>query len=364
MSLYVFIVGMLLVVLFVSQSARTRSTVVQNGDQCYYGDTRFAKVTFILLMTFFCILTGWRAAEIGNDTSNYIEYFKIYSSYVSLPESIEFGYQCYCYLIGHFTDDPHVFLIVTALICYTAVGIAIYRYSKHPAFSLCLFFCIFFSAFTNTLRQSLALSICVFAYFAIKKKHFIRAVALIVLAIMFHKSALVMFALFLYRFIPTKPKIVFPVLLAVVALSMSGMLAKTIVFLLPQYRYYVESDYLSHGWIAVSYYLLRNAAFYILAYVSYKKCTVPGKQLILSVFVILLWMTGLGFAVNLFTRASEYLLIVAVIELPNAFCDGKLKNKNLYLYLLCLAMLAYFIVTLIVRPEWNNLYPYRFWQEM
>lgn len=365
MAFYVFIAICIFLVVCVSQNLHVGSKTTVDGEIYYPKNSQFAKVSFILFMIFFCILTGWRSSSIGNDTNAYIDFFKYYSTHAfSFLGNLEFGYRFYCYFVGLFTKNPHVFLIITAVVCYTTAGVAVYRNSKDLGFSLCLFFCIFFSAFTNTLRQSIALSIGVFVYFAIKKKHFVRAVLLIALALLFHKSAVVLLALLFYRLIPTKPKFVLPILAATIVLSMAGALSKLIVFVLPQYRYYVESDFLSDGWLAVFYYLARNLVFYFLVYAAYKKSEIPGKQLILSVFSVLLWMTGLGFAVNLFTRASEYLLVIVVIELPNAFCCGKLKNKSLYIYLISIVMLAYFIVVLAIRPEWNHLCPYRFWQEM
>lgn len=42
------------------------------------------------------------------------------------------------------------------------------------------------------------------------------------------------------------------------------------------------------------------------------------------------------------------------------FNSGKIKNRDLWMLIMGIIMLAYFMVTLIVRPEWNNLYPYEF----
>jgi hypothetical protein len=131
---------------------------------------------------------------------------------------------------------------------------------------------------------------------------------------------------------------------------------------LPIYSEYLDSDYAGSGWLGVFYYLLRNSVFFLLVYFAYRKDNQREKQLIVAVFSLILMMTGLGFSVNLFIRASEYLLMIVVIELPNAFEDGKLKQKAILESLVCFVMLGYFLFALYIRPEWNYLYPYEFWK--
>lgn len=365
MGLYIFIVVSLF--LFVLLSAKKNATyVTTNGEISFTPKENYnflIKILFLAYMIFFCILTGFRAPEIGNDTENYIGYFNIISLYDSVNEhfSIELGYQYFCLVISKFTDSPHIFLIICAVFSYVSLSILIFKYSKNLGFSLCLFFCMFFSVYTNTIRQGIAMAITLYAYFAIKEKKHVKAAILILIATTFHTSALLMFILYFYRFIPRKPIVVFIALAVIIGCSITGIISGILTFILQEYSSYFQSEYASSGWLGVSYYIFRNSVFYILAYLTYRKQEDNKSKLIISTFSLLLLMTGLGFFVNLFTRASEYLLILSVIELPNALYSSKIKNKNLLMYTICFIMLAYFLTTLIFRPEWNNLYPYKFY---
>ncbi len=321
------------------------------------------KIVFILFILLLFALTGYRAVEIGNDTIQYVNYFEsIEEKGVNSEYEIEMGYQYLCLFISKISSDPHVMLIVCALICYGIVGIVTYRNSNNLMFSLCLFFCMFFSVLTNIIRQGIAMAIVLLAYYAIKNKHNIIAILLILLAAAFHTSALLAFLLFFYKFIPKQPVIVVSLLAIVSILSATGLLSGFLSSILTEYAGYFESPNAGTGWLGISYYLLRNLVFYIFVYVAYRGKKDRNQKLVLATFVILLLMTGMGYSVNLFARASEYFLLIAVVELPNAFETGKIKNKNILMLITCFVMLAFFITALILRPEWNYLYPYRFWE--
>ena len=104
---------------------------------------------------------------------------------------------------------------------------------------------------------------------------------------------------------------------------------------------------------------MRAFVIYLLIYTAYKD-SYKENSLIISNAVLLLTTICFGFSVNLFSRASLYFLLATVIDLPNAFNSGKIKNRNMLMLITGTVMLAYFLTTLIIRPEWNNLYPYQF----
>ena len=131
--------------------------------------------------------------------------------------------------------------------------------------------------------------------------------------------------------------------------------------LLPRYAHYFVSRYASSGWLAVSYEVVRNLVFYLFISIAAD----PGnreEKLALSSFPLLLMFSVFGYAVNLFTRAGQYFLLIAVVELPNLMFNGRIKNPRLWMFLIGTVMLASFLVTLLLRPDWNHLYPYEFWQ--
>ena len=111
--------------------------------------------------------------------------------------------------------------------------------------------------------------------------------------------------------------------------------------------------------IGIFYYVIRAIVFYMVIYSAYK-ATTKEHSLEISNSVFLLLTVCLGFSVNLFSRASLYFLLVTVVDIPNALQESQIKDRKFYMFVIGVIMLAYFMVTLMLRPEWNNLYPYEF----
>lgn len=373
MSLYITLTFILIIVLcfatnrrsqeigFLLSASQTKNGCIQvyklNNKTYFY--KKWCNLFAFLLLMLMWILTAFRASNIGNDTNNYINYFEnINDTGIINQYQIEYGFQLLCLFVGVFTKNPQVFLIVCATICYVGVGFYAYRYSKNILVSLILIFTFCFSIFINTLRQDIAMVICLYAYQAIKDKKNLKALIFIVFAITFHKSAAIYLLLLFYKVFSVKIKVNIALSIILVAISISGVL-DSFLSITNLYSGYVQSQYAGTGWIAVAYYVLQSLFFYWFIYRAYNK-NLKGKKVVLVNCVLCLFLNLLGFSVNLFTRAAQYFLLPMITEIPNACYDGKVKSKNLWLLSICLVLLSYFLVTLIVRPEWNNLYPYSF----
>lgn len=360
--LYVVICLILLMLVTLSSNKMHRQSSIGNiiyrkkvtADSCI-------QIAAWLMYIFLCILTAFRAENIGNDTHNYVYYFSLVANCgVTTDLTFEVGYQYYSLLVSRVVNNPHFFLIITAILCYWCIGLKIRQKSQNVCFTILLFFCLFYSPYTNILRQGIAMAITLVAYYKIKEGKKIQAIILILFASLFHYSALSMFALFLYPFIPCKPKHVIGLCSLTAVLSISGIIHSLLSLILGKYAGYLNSYEHLSGWLAIAYELIRNLTFYLLYYTAYKHKE-NENQLELANFTLLNFLTSLGFLINIFSRVSYYYMLPVIIELPNALCLGKLRNKKLLMILLSLVMVAYFMVALIARPDWNRIYPYSFW---
>lgn len=324
---------------------------------------RVCTVLAVLTLAVLWLLTAFRAETIGNDTKIYLYYFKIFSEGgIDTTRSFELGYQFLNVLIGKCTSSPHMFLIVVATVMYLGTAIGLFADSKNILLSLCLFFCAFLSLYFSMLRQGIAMVIALFAYQALKKGKTVGSALLFFCATLFHSSAAVCFLLY---FLPAKllkkRTLIIIAALACALLSASGVLNAIGMALLPRYAHYFVSRYASSGWLAVSYEVVRNLVFYLFISIAADLGN-REEKLALSSFTLLLMFSVFGYAVNLFTRAGQYFLLIAVVELPNLMFNGRIKNPRLWMFLIGTVMLASFLVTLLLRPDWNHLYPYEFWQ--
>ena len=358
MQLYIILTVVLFVALALSTTDCGNNVGLRAKQKILFSQSIYKWIFFLLILLFW-FLTAFRGSSIGNDTVQYLNYYKQIAKYgINKNWSIELGYQYFCLLLSKLNSDPYFILIVSATICYGICGIYIYKKSDNILYSTILLFCVAFSPFTNILRQSIAMVIVLIAYEMIRKKRCFVAIILILLATLFHISAVLVFLWFAHKFIPKKPVVII-VALGVAILSASGVLNTLLTTVIKEYQSYFEAEQAGTGWLGILYYCLRAFVFYIFIYTAYKG-SVKEHSLEISNSVLLLITVCLGFSVNLFSRASSYFLLISVVDVSNIFNSGKIKNRNLWMIIMGGIMLAYFIVTLIIRPEWNNLYPYQF----
>lgn len=364
MGLYLFIAFLLLFGLCAELSAKRKRAQITAENSLLPREnrrTRFQTLFFVAVLFTLWFLTAFRSPNMGNDTKNYVGYFNSISAFGTNPNFyIEMGYQIFNLIVSKISTDPHFFLAVVATVCYVGTGVYIYKYADNVVFSTILVFPISFAFFASGLRQAIAMVICLYAYQAIKNKKLVLAFILIALASSFHASAWIMLPLFLHRFIPKKPFLVVSIFGIFVALSLTGVMDNVFAVLMGEYGKYYESQIMTDGWLGITYYCLRNLVFYIIVHYSYRQ-KIKENSLVMALFSMLLITVAFGFSLTLFDRATNYFLLISSVELPNAIHRGKIHNKRLIAFLVVFVMVLYFLVTLIARPQWFNLYPYEFY---
>ena len=318
----------------------------------------FGLITFAVLW----FLTAFRSENIGNDTATYIYYFDIFSSGgIDRTRAFEIGYQYLNVLIGKVTRDPHIFLVIMATIMYFGVAFYIKKYAKNFLVSICLFFCLFFSAYTSMFRQGIAMIIILYAYQCMKEKKKIMAIVLIAIAFWFHKTAIVALLLLFCNKLFVNKKVVYLLVLISMLASQTDILYRVISIVLPGYAHYFASRYASSGWLAVSYELVRALLFFYLVSKRSNKNDAQDRLRMMN-FALLLIFVSFGFTMNLFTRASQYFLLIGTVELPNFLYEKNDYAKRYWLFAIGLVSILMFMIILVFRPDWNHLYPYEFWE--
>ena len=364
MTVYIIIAFLLMFFVLFSKSeatylVRTDGTIVRRKNS----STAFQRGYLILLLIFFMVITGLRAYYIGNDTTQYVYFFNSFKDGNFDPEyRIEIGYQLFCYLVGRFTSDPHVFLVIYSVICYSIFGYFIFKNSKNIPLSLCMLFCLFFGAYMNIMRQGLAILLLLGAISYLRKDRFIRASLLILIAGTLHATAFLLLILLLYKVFPRSLKFYLISFIVVLAITFSNSLYFIVDRILPQYSHYFGGKYDSSGFLAVGFYLTIGISIFLASYVCYARDkTNTGKIVMMCNYLMVISYT-LSFSLNLLTRFAQYFLAISVIFLPNAIMTY--KHKKLWSVLLAIILIVYFFVIMIYRTNWNVLYPYHFYWEV
>ncbi|HHW46609.1 MAG TPA: EpsG family protein [Clostridiales bacterium] len=135
-------------------------------------------ITFFLFFSFLWILLSLRSYEVGVDIYTYKNYFDTirtipWTELFGNSMLIEIGYVLFNKIIGSFTDNFSVFLSITSFIIIYPIYLLYKKESTDPLLTIALFinmsnFVMIFSG----LRQALAISLSIIAFYFAKKKNF------------------------------------------------------------------------------------------------------------------------------------------------------------------------------------------------
>ena len=157
------------------------------------------KIYIIAVSGFLALLSGLRDLSVGNDTQAYVRYFDyvgntdIKTLLTNTPFNLEKGYALYSWLWFQLIPNEHFFFLVISALCFVLIGYWMYKNSRYPIASYLVFLCLFFTFFLTGIRQGIAISISLLAFEQIKQRNLMKFSLLVIVAALFHRTAVVFF---------------------------------------------------------------------------------------------------------------------------------------------------------------------------
>ncbi len=150
------------------------------------------------------VLSSLRANTVGIDYKQYAAFFTQvhdggWSFLISSANGyrIEPGYSLLNYLVSLFTGDVRIFMLVISVIMVGLIALLLYKYSPVPWVGMFVFASFgFFGNSLSFLRQSIAITIFLFAIRFLKDKKFLSYLLIVLLAASFHKAMLIMIPIY------------------------------------------------------------------------------------------------------------------------------------------------------------------------
>lgn len=220
---------------------------------------KLSKIFFISSFLIPCIISGVRSTEIGADVKSYfLVLYNCYNKGMSLIDgmniaNVEFGYSFIMYLASKFHNIHFSLFINQFLVSLPIYALAIDLRRKNKekkyyimTFIVFIYLTTFYSLSLNLLRQSIAISLVVYAYYSYINKNTKKGLILIILASLFHISALVGLLTFLIDYICKKYKknrILFLILLFCIMITFVLGFEQILKILPLKYSYYIGSKY-------------------------------------------------------------------------------------------------------------------------
>ena len=267
------------------------------------------------------------------------------------------GYLLLNWVVSLLGGDYRIFLFVFHFLLTALVFVWIGRYSASPWLSVFLFLTLqYFALSMNFLRQALAAAIAIWAYPFLKKRRFLPACGLVLLAACFHRTALVMLPLcFLLALPPSRLHYGLASFTAGAAYFLMDPLINIAISIVPKYQHYLTEKY----WQGNSFlYILMPLGCFLFAIPLLGQTAREKSSPVLanSVFYALLIQLFITRHFIL-ERLSIYPAMFSLLALPAAvFAPCKRISQKARIGILILGALAYFLFA--VSQGFHGVYPY------
>lgn len=236
----------------------------------------------------------------------------------------------------------------------------IYKNSDNPLVSIVIFMGIeFFTLSFTALRQMIAISIILNSYGFIKKNKPIKFILMVLLASLFHKTALMFLIVYALKYISINKKTIIAGFSILLIIQLIGFNA--IVYIINNiYPYYIPDNlaFTTNGMFQAAVIL-----FYLIMglYLYFKQTDEEDKKKLDLLYIIIF----LAFSIQSFTnripmigRLMWYFYIFIIILLPNQI--SKVKNQTIqkiaYAMVIILCLLQYILFSM----NMYNVLPYEF----
>lgn len=331
----------------------------------------------ILLLTIFAVL---RSVFVGTDMPMYsvdfvaiskMPFIKCLSTRYELLNILLFK------LIGYFSVDYQSLVVVSSVLINFGVYIFIIKNQSNPLSATIFYFTLnYYFIFFCLMRQAFALLIVMLGFMYLKDKKIKQYIICVIIASMFHTSAIVFLVLLLLGMIVEKINMKNDAFLIVIVLflSITGFaFGKQILLIATRiigvYEKYLSTDYINSSYVTAGLYTLTSLCFLVFGILVPSKKVISEEQEKSSKYDLLKWMLIIGTVISavsmkiaLFSRIYLYFGFFAIFWLSDALELLQKKNNKL-LWKIILYFFTFLYVVVVSIYDWYGVFPYEFFWE-
>lgn len=332
----------------------------------------FCIVSALLLV----IMISFRDITMGrNDTKNlYIPNFNIIANLnmkdvFAFIEQRDTEYLFYILtkLFTYISTNEHFYIYVFGLPYVIVVSRFIYKYSKIPCMSFIIFFSVnYFGYAFYLMRHVLALSFILLSYDYIKKRKLIKFIVMVVIATLFHRTAIIF--LIAYPISKLQLKEIYQFLIMVVAVLISVIFGPKIIELffniVSEGHFALYNDLIVKGTLT---FFFINFVIWIFCFlckkyrINNKDVTDEEKADSIALNNILVCGTIIASSIYFFpemSRISSFFTIYSIILLPNTI--SYINNKKEKIAVITIVSMVFILYFFCFSMHNNMIYPYKF----
>lgn len=329
-------------------------------------------------ISFLCVLilsvfAGIRDYSVGTDINVYgLRYFEKVSTFSSLKECLNFFgteqlYFALNYVVYILKGDMHIFLFIHQFILASIIYIIAYREKNVGTMWVYVFIylMVWFNTSLNIIRQSLAIFVILYAFKYIEEKKYIKYIIAILIASLFHNTALVCLSIPLLIYIAkSKNKKIYIALICVSIFAiyfnfeMMVRFTSNIISNFSKYINYFEDE----RFTVVNFNLLfacgKAIILAVTLFFSRKLENKTGNNLLIIMLVLDLILYCSSAFVKYGYRVSYLFLVYYIYIIPRI--DRSLKgskDRNIYRLVIVIAFVMYWILRYVIC-KYDGTLPY------
>ena len=328
----------------------------------------FVGIVSLVLILF----SALRSVDVGQDTSVYVERFKIISEsswkqLVDLKDVVDFeiGYIIFNKVISIISANEHIFLLIVSSIIIVSTSLYVYRKSDIVWLSLFLFVALgFFGETMNIMRQMIAIAILLPSIKFIEERNIFKFTILVAIASLFHLTAFSFLIIYPMSLIKINKKYYIGI---VVSIALLYVYADAIIFWSMKLLGY--QDYLVNigegsglGMISMLIFFLVLGLYYRqnLSNSELSDTNIKSYDVYINILVVAIFINTIAIHFALAGRVMVYFTFHNIILLPKIIktIDNKWQ-KVIVSGVIILGITYYFVFKLLV-DDGSGVVPYLF----
>lgn len=332
---------------------------------------------YIILVCLLLILqSGLRNVAVGADTYAYYDAFErvklmswtqIFDTFIQVYEfgvGKDPGYLFFQKIIQIVVNDYQIYLIVIAVLFFSALGNFIYKNTYRiidVMFAFILYSTLFYAFFSITgHRQTIATAVALYGYELIKRKKLLPFIILILLASTIHRSVLIFIPLYFIR----SQKAIKYLLISFTVLLPLMFYYSDVISLFFQSMDYTYSAYEQMENLRPYNYVVLNLTIFLLGVFTYKdsfKQKSNDTQFWYAALLLATLFTTQVFHIHGFMRVIYYFSIFNLLLIPHMFQIISKKTRIINSQLVALGIVL--MLLLYIGSSSESEYKF-FWQVM
>lgn len=329
----------------------------------------FLRISFLLL----ALVAGVRNNTVGIDTFQYYKNFKVISNLSFLEFGsmrYEYGFSLVCKLLSYISSNPQILILVTSIFTNFCVMRFLYLNSKNVAFSVYTYILLnYYFSYMNIMRQAIAIAIILLFFEYLKKDEKAKFIIGVILASLFHFSAIVCLSFLFLEKIKYKKSykyIIVPVFLILFIFGRDLFLV--IAQNSERFSIYIGSEFdVSNYFGALINFVVSILILFFGIYINrFDKESIEKNEnnkewmLYFKLMICYAAFTLLEMRVSIFNRITPYFSVYTLIWIPNNLLKiKKAKDRFFTSFLIFVFLLLYCLIIMIYRPNWYGVVPYQ-----